>query len=399
MMSHDHNNWNPHPYPQNCEENLGDESGNAKNDYNSNNQNSWRQGMIYPRGGYNPNFPNPGESSSGGLHDNHVSISQPPGTTKYSQQFDGMNQTPRNPMMMNHQFPQQQQSFANQFNANPDARGMSHGEQGEDNFDFHGQQQQQTPMMNHQQMNPSMNPQTFYQHGQLNSHQMDHQDSMGQQQHHDNMMNQSTWEQNMMHQPIGFGQQTGQQMGQQTNFPLTQMHQNNGNPMLQQGPYSPPFPNPFQNQPFNAGHMAQKITPDRKFGNRQQSISQLPPHMGAPFFPVQSNSYSNRKRMYGEIGPTISTSSEEGEKQQVDDPDIICRCMKSRCLKLYCDCFQAGVLCNTHCKCVRCLNTEAENKKGGRLKQAKRDYILRKPGVFGKKQKKTEDYCSCKNNR
>lgn len=37
-----------------------------------------------------------------------------------------------------------------------------------------------------------------------------------------------------------------------------------------------------------------------------------------------------------------------------------CNCKKSKCLKLYCDCFAAGVYCQ-NCSCSCCLNTE-ENK-------------------------------------
>ena len=33
-----------------------------------------------------------------------------------------------------------------------------------------------------------------------------------------------------------------------------------------------------------------------------------------------------------------------------------CNCRKSKCLKLYCECFAAGVLCN-NCNCNDCLNT------------------------------------------
>jgi hypothetical protein len=76
-------------------------------------------------------------------------------------------------------------------------------------------------------------------------------------------------------------------------------------------------------------------------------------------------------------------------KQYVENPEVICNCVKSRCLKLYCDCFQQGVLCNTFCKCEQCLNIESQSFEGGELFRAKGLYMLRKPDAFGKKKKKT----------
>ena len=35
-----------------------------------------------------------------------------------------------------------------------------------------------------------------------------------------------------------------------------------------------------------------------------------------------------------------------------------CNCKKSGCLKKYCECFQAGILCSDMCKCVDCKNYE-----------------------------------------
>ena len=37
---------------------------------------------------------------------------------------------------------------------------------------------------------------------------------------------------------------------------------------------------------------------------------------------------------------------------------VCCNCQKSRCLKLYCDCFAVGTYCEG-CNCVDCLNTQA----------------------------------------
>lgn len=35
-----------------------------------------------------------------------------------------------------------------------------------------------------------------------------------------------------------------------------------------------------------------------------------------------------------------------------------CNCKKSKCLKKYCECFQAGIICNQYCKCSGCKNFE-----------------------------------------
>ena len=38
-------------------------------------------------------------------------------------------------------------------------------------------------------------------------------------------------------------------------------------------------------------------------------------------------------------------------------PEIkFCNCKKTKCLKLYCDCFSAGELCIPDCKCTECCN-------------------------------------------
>lgn len=41
-----------------------------------------------------------------------------------------------------------------------------------------------------------------------------------------------------------------------------------------------------------------------------------------------------------------------------------CNCKRSKCLKLYCDCFAAGVCCRPDCQCKSCYNTEdCESKR------------------------------------
>lgn len=90
----------------------------------------------------------------------------------------------------------------------------------------------------------------------------------------------------------------------------------------------------------------------------------------------------------------------EGNKDSItNEQRIICRCVKSRCIKLYCDCFQNGSLCHSLCECTGCVNNEAEMGKCGKLTIAKKSYLSRKPEVFGKKKKIVGAGCACKNNR
>ena len=57
---------------------------------------------------------------------------------------------------------------------------------------------------------------------------------------------------------------------------------------------------------------------------------------------------------------------------------ISCNCSKSRCLKLYCDCFAAGRTCDG-CNCTGCCNTE--DHKDERL-EAMNQILDRNPHAF-----------------
>jgi hypothetical protein len=87
------------------------------------------------------------------------------------------------------------------------------------------------------------------------------------------------------------------------------------------------------------------------------------------------------------------------EKKNNRASGINCRCVKSQCLKLYCDCFQSGVVCGTDCMCVKCLNTAEESGDYGEVTKARALRICRNPDAFKKKTKKTGEGCSCKNSK
>ena len=78
---------------------------------------------------------------------------------------------------------------------------------------------------------------------------------------------------------------------------------------------------------------------------------------------------------------------------------IACNCVRSRCLKLYCSCFQHGEACNPKvCTCVGCYNIESDDN--GRRRGAIQLYLDKRPDAFtGKKPREVGIGCACKNNR
>ena len=69
-----------------------------------------------------------------------------------------------------------------------------------------------------------------------------------------------------------------------------------------------------------------------------------------------------------------------------------CSCKKSKCLKLYCECFKAQRMCGVHCKCADCHNSprfaDIRNK-------AIADTIAKKPRAFDGAN--VSGACKCKN--
>jgi Tesmin/TSO1-like CXC domain, cysteine-rich domain len=95
--------------------------------------------------------------------------------------------------------------------------------------------------------------------------------------------------------------------------------------------------------------------------------------------------------------PRAFTNSGNAPIQKLP-PGEACNCIRSRCLKLYCTCFQVGKACNPACSCVGCLNTEVD--EGGHRAAAIELTLEKRPDAFEKpKPKEIGSGCACKNNR
>jgi hypothetical protein len=67
-----------------------------------------------------------------------------------------------------------------------------------------------------------------------------------------------------------------------------------------------------------------------------------------------------------------------------------CSCKKSRCLKLYCDCFGAKLVCTASCKCVDCANNDLPANQDARASVMALT-LARVPGAFAAKLVSTPD--------
>lgn len=85
-------------------------------------------------------------------------------------------------------------------------------------------------------------------------------------------------------------------------------------------------------------------------------------------------------------------------KKELPSGQIACNCIRSRCLKLYCGCFQAGNVCDPEvCTCISCLNIKDDTT--GQRQSAIQQCLEKRPNAFQVKPREAGMGCACKNNR
>lgn len=113
---------------------------------------------------------------------------------------------------------------------------------------------------------------------------------------------------------------------------------------------------------------------------QRQDIAMAPPRMDALFAPLPPPPSLE-----------VGVNAVGGERQA-------CKCKRSQCLKLYCDCFAAGGFCLPSCTCNGCRNTQRYN----RMVQKARSIVLAKDPTAFQVKVDVEGHkkgCKCKRSR
>lgn len=105
-----------------------------------------------------------------------------------------------------------------------------------------------------------------------------------------------------------------------------------------------------------------------------------PPPVRPPM-PRSSDRYqSDVDGREGATSPSQIQTSHRDEVQHMG-----CTCKKTRCLKLYCQCFGVKLYCGSNCRCLQCYNVEQHEKF---RQEAMRLILSRNPSAFDTKFKK-----------
>ena len=98
------------------------------------------------------------------------------------------------------------------------------------------------------------------------------------------------------------------------------------------------------------------------------------------------------------VEPKISLEG-EGAFGMRQVAQISCKCPKSKCLLMYCECFSKAVVCNERCSCYQCRNNSHFEEK---RQKARKAVLERDPNAFtkveyvGEQQLGLKKGCNCK---
>ena len=161
-------------------------------------------------------------------------------------------------------------------------------------------------------------------------------------------------------------------------------------PGYERTPYPPQTPGtPYRNFNTRDESFDNRPTPPRTKHDSPKNGGTLTinsPPKAAPFRPATTAPQRAQSGAFPAIGsaPSVINIKYKGELSPSSDSSetIMCTCKKSKCLKLYCQCFAASQMCSGQCRCVSCLNTP-DNEKARTL--AIQTILSRNPHAFDTK--------------
>lgn len=159
--------------------------------------------------------------------------------------------------------------------------------------------------------------------------------------------------------------------------------------------------------------------PDRSFGHPSNRMTPLPvsgviqPHKQTikPSIHIPTCvDNSNLKTQIQKLQAPIQNSSEKKVTERPTPLDLLnqkeeskshCTCKKSKCLKLYCECFASQRVCSDSCNCIECFNKDEYHDLRSYFLQ---DTLEKNPNAFKSKFKKVDNDnltlhtrgCNCK---
>jgi hypothetical protein len=90
--------------------------------------------------------------------------------------------------------------------------------------------------------------------------------------------------------------------------------------------------------------------------------------------------------------PPVPMDLEDNPQPVPMTASVKCRCKRSQCLKLYCDCFVAMGYCRD-CGCIDCLNTPGTESQ---RREAIQQLLSRDSQAFRRPEKLASKGCNCK---
>jgi hypothetical protein len=135
--------------------------------------------------------------------------------------------------------------------------------------------------------------------------------------------------------------------------------------------------------------------PQRSFNHSRKSAGDAGIATGAGGRRKQmgKSAAGNKSRKLIEAREAASSPSQLALSIREEIENTGCTCKKTRCLKLYCQCFGAKIHCGPNCRCFHCANTKDYEKQ---RQEAMRNILSRNPLAFDTKftDPRTRDHIS-----